>query len=94
MTLRWTGTGWADSNSWNLLINGITVWNIGNVDSENTVLWKNALSGNTTGFGNTAIGYMALSENTSGYVNTALGPWALYANTSGHSNIAVGTESR
>lgn len=49
-----------------------------------------ALTDNTTGSGNTAIGSFALENNTSGENNAALGAGALFENTVGNQNAAVG----
>jgi Chaperone of endosialidase len=49
-----------------------------------------ALTGNTTGFGNTANGFQALQSNTSGSGNTATGVAALSSNTVAVENTAIG----
>jgi hypothetical protein len=63
----------------------------------NTAEGHNALSGLTTGIGNTAVGWFSLFSNTDGSFNTALGAGTLLFNvgdqTSGEGtqNTAVGT---
>ena len=52
-----------------------------------------ALQGNTTGFGNTAIGNGALFANTSGGDNVAIGRAALQTNITGMKNTAIGTNA-
>jgi Chaperone of endosialidase len=52
-------------------------------------LGHGALSSNTVGFDNTAIGFSALLDNT-GDQNTAIGAGALGLNTTGGNNIALG----
>ena len=52
-----------------------------------------ALSSNTTGNYNVAVGYNALKANTTGNNNVALGYKALFTNTTGEHNIAVGLDS-
>jgi len=43
---------------------------------EQFCVWAMALTSNTTGFANTAIGSSALRSNTTGFFNTAIGPSA------------------
>ncbi len=50
----------------------------------------NALSANTIGSNNVAVGYSALSANTTGSNNVAVGYSTLSANTTGSNNVAVG----
>jgi hypothetical protein len=52
-----------------------------------------ALTGNTTGVNNTAIGYWALSGNTTGSFNSACGYLALSGNTTGGGNTATGYQA-
>jgi hypothetical protein len=52
-----------------------------------------ALSSNTTGSNNTAVGYNALTSNTDGIQNTAYGSQALDACTSGDYNTADGYDA-
>jgi trimeric autotransporter adhesin len=59
----------------------------------NTVVGKNGLINNTTGFQQTAIGLDALRRNTDGAENTAVGAYALAFNTTGNSNTAIGNNS-
>jgi hypothetical protein len=49
-----------------------------------------ALTENTTGGANTAVGVSALAQNTDADDNTAVGAVALFANTTGTQNSAVG----
>ena len=49
-----------------------------------------ALSSNTNGESNTALGALTLVANTTGSFNTGVGLQALTSNSSGHSNTAVG----
>ncbi|MGC9314662.1 MAG: tail fiber domain-containing protein, partial [bacterium] len=88
------------------LIYGITVGRGGGANSTNTVVGRDALSSNTTGSLNTAIGYrsqqlnLSTQDNTSlgGHAlmnnranfNTAVGAYSLSANTSGTRNSALG----
>jgi trimeric autotransporter adhesin len=53
-------------------------------------LGVDALTTNTTGGLNTAIGYLALNANTTANNNTAVGYQSLYANTTGSENNAFG----
>ena len=52
-----------------------------------------ALTANTTGTSNTALGYAALDSNTTASYNTAVGSGALTSNTTGDRNTAVGYAS-
>jgi hypothetical protein len=52
-----------------------------------------ALSANTTGDNNTAIGFQAMNANKTGYWNTANGAQALSANISGERNSADGAHA-
>jgi hypothetical protein len=79
-------------------INKITVQNItlgtGNGDiSTNVGVGYQALTTNTTGYGNTSNGYNALVTNTAGYYNTATGYNAGYNNTTGGYNTFLGTST-
>src|SRR6266480_65071 len=56
----------------------------------NTAIGKDALSSNTTGYGNTASGMNALLNNTIGFGNTATGQGALASNSEGILNTASG----
>lgn len=56
----------------------------------NTFLGDGALSNNTTGENNTAIGYNALNANETRSRNTAIGGGALADITNGENNTAVG----
>ena len=104
-TLRWTGTGWSDSNSGDLLVNGITIGKGVNSLDNNTVFGREALASNpgdwNTAIGtyalrsslqnwNTAIWYAAMYQNTYGYENTAIGHSSLANNTTGVGNISLG----
>jgi hypothetical protein len=63
----------------------------------NTAEGQNALSGLTTGIGNTAVGWFSLFSNTDGSLNTALGAGTLLFNLGnqasgeGTQNTAIGT---
>jgi len=63
----------------------------------NTAEGQNALSGLTTGIGNTAVGWFSLFSNTDGSFNTALGAGTLLFNLGnqasgeGTQNTAIGT---
>jgi hypothetical protein len=59
----------------------------------NTALGRDALAGNTSGYGSTAIGADALESNSTGYWNTATGYGALQSNTEGKRNTANGFRS-
>jgi hypothetical protein len=61
--------------------------------TQNSGFGSDALSGNSTGSSNTALGYRTLFANTSGLGNTAVGSSALISNTTGSSNIAIGLQS-
>jgi hypothetical protein len=50
-----------------------------------------ALTRNTTGSQNAAVGVLCLNKNTTGGNNVGVGMYALNENTSGSSNVAVGT---
>jgi hypothetical protein len=70
-------------------INSITVGRGGgNVDS-NTAVGFEALSSNTTGINNIAVGYQTLKDNNNSG-NVAIGWKALYSNQSGFNNTAIG----
>jgi hypothetical protein len=74
-------------------ISGLTVGKGAGAVSTNTAVGASALSSNTTGDFNTAIGYAALNASTAlvGVAgNTAIGGLALTTNTSGESNTGVG----
>ena len=58
--------------------------------NESTFQGDNALSSNTAGFNNTAIGSSALASNSTGAANTATGQQALASNTTGFNNTADG----
>jgi len=71
-------------------INGITV-GMGNGEvNSNTVVGRQALSNNSSGFSNTVFGNMALFANEGGYDNAAIGENALFSNTDGIQNTALG----
>ena len=53
-----------------------------------------ALSGNTTGSGNTALGSSTFTNNANGDSNTAIGKGALSFNTTGSENVALGEGAR
>jgi len=53
----------------------------------------NALTSNTDGDFNTAVGSLALSSNTEGFDNAAVGADALRENTTGELNTAVGSQA-
>ncbi len=57
----------------------------------NTVLGKEPLNSNTSGYGNVAIGYRPLYSNTTGFLNVAIGLEALVDNDGGLYNAAVGS---
>jgi hypothetical protein len=67
-----------------------------NTGNRNVSIGHNAMSGNTTGSGNTAVGglnsgtYPVMYSNTTGSHNTALGSAALCGNTTGNQNVAIG----
>jgi hypothetical protein len=72
-------------------INGVRVGRGGGNQLSNTAVGNTALSNNTTGTANTAVGYLALgSNNTTGTSNSAFGYLALRFSTGG-SNSAFGT---
>ena len=73
------------------IINTLTVGLGGGQQTTNTAIGVNALSQNTTGTANTAVGYLALaSNNTTGTSNSAFGYLALRFSAGG-SNSAFGT---
>ena len=73
-------------------VNGVKIGRgAGNMDS-NTVLGADAMSLNTGGCWNTAVGARALYSNTSSY-NTAIGFTSLWHNTTGTGNTASGHDS-
>ena len=61
---------------------------------DNTGVGSGALSGNTTGNGNTALGAFALEDTSTGGTNAAVGDAALQANTTGFDNAALGASAR
>jgi hypothetical protein len=72
-------------------INGVRVGRGGGNQLSNTAVGDTALSNNTTGTANTAVGYLALgSSNTTGTSNSAFGYLALRFSAGG-SNSAFGT---
>ncbi len=75
------------------LISGLTIGKGAGSIASNTVVGKDALYENTTGFQNTALGLSALRKNTTGGFNTAIGHDALYNNTTGSSNTSIGTST-
>jgi trimeric autotransporter adhesin len=67
-------------------------WNLG-IGAPNPYASGGALSANSTGFFNTAVGSGALSSNTVGEGNTAVGALALAGAANGYYNTAVGYEA-
>ncbi len=61
--------------------------------NENSAFGFDALSINSTGAQNTAMGALALSTNASGHNNVAMGFGALASNTTGSANTALGTQA-
>lgn len=59
--------------------------------NRNTALGEFALSSNTSGSDNTAVGSNACLANTTGNSNTGVGSFALTSNTTGQVNTAVGS---
>jgi hypothetical protein len=59
--------------------------------NRNTALGEFALSSNTSGSDNTAVGSNACLANTNGNSNTGVGSFALTSNTTGQVNTAVGS---
>lgn len=75
-------------------VNGINIGRGGGNVSTNTRLGVSALSNNSTGTDNVAIGNLALaSANSTGSNNTAVGSLALNSSTSGSASTAVGGEA-
>jgi hypothetical protein len=76
-----------------ITVEGITVGRgaAGNID--NTAFGNLALSSNTTGGHNVAIGYNTLKVNTSGLDNTAVGYTSMLKTTIGGVNTAIGAHS-
>ena len=93
VTLRWTGTGWADSNSGDILVNGINIGRGNGSIISNTVLGYSALSWNVSGHSNTAIGYWVLMSTTNWNYNTAIWFWALTSNIDGSWNVSIGYQA-
>ncbi len=54
-TLRWTGTGWSDSNNKDILVNGITIGRGTGAITGNLMVGINSFSANITGVFNTAL---------------------------------------
>ncbi len=52
---------------------------------------RQALTSNTTGVQNDAVGYNALASNTTGSINVAVGDYALVSNTTGVGNVGLGS---
>lgn len=77
----------ADAN-----INGVTVGLGGGSVAGNTTVGNSALSTNTAGTYNVAVGYASLNQNTASN-NTAVGTSALQANTTGTANNAFGYQA-
>ncbi|HEV7781192.1 MAG TPA: tail fiber domain-containing protein [Chitinophagaceae bacterium] len=61
-----------------------------NLDNLSSGIGYQALSKNTTGSGNTAMGWNALANNANSNYNTAVGASALSSNTTGAQNTATG----
>lgn len=57
---------------------------------DNSAYGENALSSNSTGQYNVAVGFYSLHANSSGTVNTAVGTGSLQNNTTGSHNTALG----
>jgi hypothetical protein len=76
-------------------INGLTVGKGGGNIVTNSVFGIEALSTNSTGLANTAIGYQALKvfNVASNGGNTAIGYWSMLQNATGTANTMVGAES-
>ena len=72
------------------IINTLNIGLGGGSNIYNTAVGVRALSSNTTGGENVAIGFDALSLNTEGLYNTAVGSQALLNNSVGSLNTAVG----
>jgi len=70
-------------------ISGLTVGKGGSAVSTNTAVGNTALTTNSSGAFNTAIGYQTGYSNTTGDV-CAVGAKALYSNTTGVGNVALG----
>ena len=56
----------------------------------NTAVGSDALSSNTTGGSNVAVGRKSMLENETGFDNTSIGNQSLSSNTAGDGNVAVG----
>lgn len=79
----------AGANS-DALINEVRVGK-GNGDiATNTVVGRDALISNTTGYENVSIGDKSLRSNTTGFANVSLGESSLFSNTTGFRNVAIG----
>lgn len=76
-----------------LLVSGGATVNYGGGAQTNNVAYGIALSVNTSGAANSAIGYHALNANITGNSNSALGSGALASNISGSFNTAFGTSA-
>jgi hypothetical protein len=89
--IPYTGaTGAVNLGAYDLTVNGITAGiGLGSVNT-NSVFGNAALSSNTTGANNIALGYQSLKNNILGSQNTALGVNALFSNKSNTGSVAVG----
>jgi trimeric autotransporter adhesin len=65
----------------------------GGYPGNNTAEGTFALSSNTTGINNTAVGFEGLFHNTNGSWNSANGSFALFHDTSGYFNTGAGFEA-
>jgi len=81
--------GGAKTFSSNIIVNGLTIGLGGGTDNTNAAFGNGALTSNTVGLNNTAIGNVALTLNTGSY-NTAIGSQVLPINTTGTNNTAMG----
>lgn len=58
-------------------------------NNKSTAIGRNALAGNQTGGGNTALGFYSLTSTTANS-NTAIGAYSLWKNLTGNRNVGIG----
>jgi hypothetical protein len=75
------------------VISGLDIGKGGGSVSTNTRVGAGALSSNTSGLSNVAMGYLAFNANTTGQGGIAIGSGALQNNTTGNNNAGVGINS-
>jgi hypothetical protein len=93
MTTTISGSNPAVNSDSDALINSSTLGRGNGNLITNSVFGNSALSSNTTGQNDIAIGQFALLSNTTGNYNVGIGWNSLGANTTGSGNIGIGTNA-